>query len=89
MALPGEGERQRAAQALAALAGPLAERALLSPLELELEGLSHFRNRVRGGWCKGGRRGAGGGGGRSCSPSTLWRRCAAGAQRGWHGSADL
>lgn len=48
MALPGEGDRARATELLAALAAPLAQAALLQPVEVQLEGLSHFRNQVRG-----------------------------------------
>jgi len=46
MALDSEEERQRAGEVLAALAGPLGEASLLAPLEVQLEGLSHFRNQV-------------------------------------------
>lgn len=46
MALGSEEERARAAGALAALAGPLRDAALLAPVEVELEGLSHFKNQV-------------------------------------------
>ncbi len=46
MALPNEEERARAADVLAALAGPLRQAALLAPVQVQLEGLSHFKNQV-------------------------------------------
>ncbi|KAL4421704.1 hypothetical protein ABPG77_010648 [Micractinium sp. CCAP 211/92] len=46
MALQGEADRERAGQVLAGLAAPLAQAELLQPLEVRLEGLSHFRNQV-------------------------------------------
>lgn len=46
MALPGEEQKQAAAAALAALADALEAQALLEPVEINLEGLSHFRNQV-------------------------------------------
>lgn len=49
LALGSEEERRRACEAMAGLAAALAEQALLSPVEVHLEGLSHFRNQVGAG----------------------------------------
>ncbi|PRW56056.1 A-kinase anchor 7 isoform gamma [Chlorella sorokiniana] len=46
MALNSEEERARAAAVLAALAEPLRQAALLAPVRVQLEGLSHFKNQV-------------------------------------------
>lgn len=46
LCLAGDEDRAAAVDALASLAGPLADLGLLAPLEVQLEGLSHFKNEV-------------------------------------------